>query len=108
MVSSSPEDVSTSSEPPLVLTCAIAQSRPRSESADPSYAKANPTNEFFASLVPITTYRPAYAVYPRISNEIQVATEAVMTGTSSVQDAAKAYDDQVKSIAGDAVMQAAG
>jgi multiple sugar transport system substrate-binding protein len=76
--------------------------------ADPSYTQANPSNEFFASLVPITTYRPAYAVYPRISNEIQVATEAVMTGTSSVQDAAKAYDDQVKSIAGDAVMTAAG
>jgi multiple sugar transport system substrate-binding protein len=76
--------------------------------ADPSYTQANPSNEFFASLVPITTYRPAYAVYPRISNEIQVATEAVMTGTSSVQDAAKAYDDQVRSIAGDAVMTASG
>jgi multiple sugar transport system substrate-binding protein len=76
--------------------------------ADPGYTSANPSNQFFASLVPITTYRPAYAVYPRISNEIQVASEAVMTGTSSPQDAAKAYDDQVRSIAGDAVMTAAG
>ena len=76
--------------------------------SDPSYLAANPTNEFFASLVPITTYRPAYAVYPRISNEIQVATESVVTGTADVPTAANTYNDQVKSIAGDAVMTAAG
>jgi multiple sugar transport system substrate-binding protein len=77
-------------------------------SSDPKYVSANPTNTFFASLVPITTYRPAYAVYPRISNEIQVATESVMTGSASVEAAAKQYDDQVKSIAGKAVMTASG
>jgi multiple sugar transport system substrate-binding protein len=76
--------------------------------SDPSYLAANPTNEFFASLVPITTYRPAYAVYPRISNEIQVATESVVTGTADVPTAANTYTEQVKSIAGDAVMTAAG
>jgi multiple sugar transport system substrate-binding protein len=75
---------------------------------DASYKSANPTNEFFASLVPITTYRPAYAVYPRISNEIQVATESVVTGTADPATAAKTYDEQVKGIAGDAVMTAAG
>jgi multiple sugar transport system substrate-binding protein len=58
--------------------------------------------------VPITHYRPAYAVYPRISNEIQVATESVVTGTSDVPTAANTYNDQVKSIAGDAVMTATG
>ncbi|MCO1658593.1 ABC transporter substrate-binding protein [Pseudonocardia humida] len=72
---------------------------------DPSYLQANPTNEFFASLVPITTYRPAYAVYPRISNEIQVATETVITG-GDVAAAAQAYDEQVRAIAGDAVQPA--
>ena len=72
---------------------------------DPSYLQANPTNEFFASLVPITTYRPAYAVYPRISNEIQVATETVITG-GDVAAAAAAYDEQVRAIAGDAVQPA--
>lgn len=76
--------------------------------ADPSYAEANPTNEFFASLVPDTKYRPAYAVYPRISNEIQVATEKVMTGQASPEEAAAAYDEQVRSIAGDAVTAASG
>ena len=76
--------------------------------ADPSYAAANPSNEFFASLVPITTYRPAYAVYPRVSNEIQVATESVITGSADVAAAATQYDNQVRSIAGDAVVAAAG
>lgn len=75
---------------------------------DPSYVAANPTNEFFSSLVPITTYRPAYAVYPRVSNEIQVATESVITGTADPAAAAKTFDEQVKTIAGDAVMTAAG
>jgi multiple sugar transport system substrate-binding protein len=77
-------------------------------SADPSYAAANPSNEFFASLVPITNYRPAYSQYPRVSKEIQVATESVITGKADVAGAAQHYDDQVKAIAGDAVIVAAG
>lgn len=76
--------------------------------ADPAYTSANPTNEFFASLVPITHYRPAYPLYPRISNEIQVATESVITGTADVATAARNYDNQVKVIAGDAVRTASG
>jgi multiple sugar transport system substrate-binding protein len=73
---------------------------------DPKYKNANPTNGFFSSLVPITTYRPAYAVYPRVSNEIQVASEAVVTGQADPNAAAAAYDAQLKSIAGDAVKTA--
>jgi multiple sugar transport system substrate-binding protein len=71
--------------------------------SDPKYKSANPTNTFFSGLVPITHYRPAYAVYPRVSNEIQVATEAVVTGQADVDAAAATYDAQLKSIAGDAV-----
>lgn len=73
---------------------------------DPSYLSANPTNEFFAGLVPVTKYRPAYAVYPRISSEIQLATEKLITGSATVEQAAQGYDEQVKSIAGDAVQPA--
>jgi len=76
--------------------------------SDPKYLAANPTNEFFASLVPVTHYRPAYALYPRVSSEIQVAMESVMTGTADVAGAAKNYDEQLRTIAGDAVMTAAG
>jgi multiple sugar transport system substrate-binding protein len=50
-------------------------------------------------LVPITQYRPAYSVYPQISQQIQAATEAVVTGTSPAKAAAQ-YDQQVKGIAG--------
>ena len=50
---------------------------------DPTYLAANPTNEFFAGLVPVTNYRPAYAVYPRISSEIQLATEKLITGSAT-------------------------
>jgi len=67
-----------------------------------------PGLDSIASLVPITHYRPAYALYPRISSEIQVAMESVMTGTADVPTAVKTYDERVKGIAGDAVMTAAG
>ena len=74
--------------------------------SDPAFTNANPTNTFFASLVPITQYRPAYSVYPRISQEIQAATESVLTGSATPEKAAAAYDQKVKEIAGKDVMKA--
>ncbi|MGI5130243.1 extracellular solute-binding protein [Pseudonocardia sp. CA-107938] len=73
---------------------------------DQTYLSANPTNGFFASLVDVTKYRPAYAVYPRISAEIQLATEKLITGSATVEQAAQGYDEQVKSIAGNDVQPA--
>jgi multiple sugar transport system substrate-binding protein len=58
--------------------------------------------------VPITTYRPAYSVYPRISKEIQAATESIVTGSASPEEAAKKYDEQLKGIAGDDITSASG
>jgi multiple sugar transport system substrate-binding protein len=69
--------------------------------ADPSYQKANAKTPVFSEVVKVTKYRPAYAEYPRISNEIQVAMESVMAGQASPQDAARQYDDAVKGIVGD-------
>ncbi|MBT0773988.1 extracellular solute-binding protein [Kineosporia sp. J2-2] len=74
--------------------------------ADPEFVAANPTNEFFAGLVENTQYRPAYAVYPRISTAIQQATEAVCTGDRTPQQAAADYDDAVRDVAGDDVIEA--
>ena len=68
--------------------------------ADPSYAKANPTSEFFSSLVAVTKFRPATPDYSKISNGIQVAMESVMTGQQSPAEAAKAYDETVVGIVG--------
>lgn len=75
--------------------------------ADPSYTKANPSFQFFSQLVDVTHFRPATEDYSQISNAIQVAMEAVMTGQSSVADAAAAYDQAVIKIVGQDKTQAA-
>ncbi|RKS80465.1 multiple sugar transport system substrate-binding protein [Motilibacter peucedani] len=69
--------------------------------ADASYTAANSKAPVFSEVVAVTKYRPAYPEYPQISNQIQVAMESVMTGQSSPEDAAKAYDESVKGIVGD-------
>lgn len=67
--------------------------------ADPAYSQGNPSLPFFTDLVKVTHFRPAYPLYPRISDSIQTAMETVMTG-GSVDSAAKAYANQIKVIAG--------
>jgi len=68
--------------------------------ATPEYQKANAQTPVFSEVVKATKYRPAYAEYPRISNAIQVAMEAVMTGQASPEEAAKTYDEAVKQVVG--------
>ena len=68
--------------------------------ADPKYLATNPTTGFFTNLVKVTHYRPAYPVYPQISDQIQVAMESVMTSQSSPTAAMSALAQQVNGIAG--------
>jgi multiple sugar transport system substrate-binding protein len=68
--------------------------------ADPKYLAANPTLGFFTNLVKVTHFRPAYPVYPQISDQIQVAMESVMTGQSSPSSAMAGLASQVSGIAG--------
>jgi multiple sugar transport system substrate-binding protein len=68
---------------------------------DPEYTKSNPTTEFFTDLVDVTHFRPATSDYPKVSNEIMVAMEAVMTGQQTPEEAAAAYDEAVAGIVGD-------
>lgn len=68
---------------------------------DPEYTKTNPTTAFFTDLVDVTNFRPATSDYPKVSNEIMVAMEAVMTGQQTPQEAAAAYDEAVAGIVGD-------
>ena len=68
--------------------------------ADPKYLATNPTTGFFTNLVKVTHYRPAYPVYPQISDQIQVAMESVMTNQSSPSAAEAALTQQVNGIAG--------
>ena len=47
-----------------------------------------------------THFRPSVTEYTKISSEVQKATENVITGQMSVDEAAKAYDDAVINIVG--------
>jgi multiple sugar transport system substrate-binding protein len=67
----------------------------------PEYVDSNPTFEFFSSLVADTHFRPATSDYAKISNEITVAMEAVMTGQQTPEEAAKAYDEAITGIVGE-------
>jgi multiple sugar transport system substrate-binding protein len=68
--------------------------------SDTTYKNSSESTQFFTDLVSVTVYRPAFAEYPKVSNEIITAMEAVMTGQSSPDDAAKNYDEAVESIVG--------
>ncbi|MCP9000803.1 extracellular solute-binding protein [Pseudarthrobacter sp. RMG13] len=70
--------------------------------ADAGYQAANPFVKDVSELVSVTHYRPATADYPRISAAVQEATEAVITGAKSPEQAAADYDTAVKGIVGEA------
>ncbi len=91
-----------SKENALEYNIANSQIAVRSDVAsDPAYLEANPFIGFFTDLVRYTHFRPATADYPQISAEIQAATEAVMTGQMSPEEAAAAYDEAVVGIVGE-------
>ena len=68
---------------------------------DPAYKDSDPFTPFFTSLVKYTHFRPAYADYPKVSDAIQTAMEAVMTNQSSVSSALSTFASTVKSDLGD-------
>ena len=70
-------------------------------SEDAAYQDANPSFGFFSKIVEFTHFRPATSDYGKISNEITVAMEAVMTGQQSPEDAAAAYDEALTGIVGE-------
>ncbi|MFD7408030.1 extracellular solute-binding protein [Streptomyces sp. NPDC059866] len=73
--------------------------------ADPAYVQAQPGIKFFTDLVATTHYRPAYPAYPKVSTAIQEAMEGVTTGDVSVEEAAKAYDEELKSATDNQVIE---
>lgn len=59
------------------------------------------------TLLPLTTVRPQLPAYPEVSFEAQLATERVVSGDMSPDEAAQAYSDAVTELAGeDNVMSA--
>lgn len=73
--------------------------------ADPAYVDAQPGIKFFTDLVATTHYRPAYPAYPKVSTAIQEAMEGVTTGDMSVEEAAKAYDEELRSATDNQVIE---
>lgn len=79
-----------------------AQIAVRSDVAkEPTYLEANPFIAQISESVAVTHFRPANSDYPKISVAAQDATEAVITGQATPEEAAKAYDDAVKEIVGE-------
>ena len=74
---------------------------------DPAYTAANPSFQFFSSLMAVTHFRPATPDYPQISQNIQVACESVATGQATPEQAAKTYDEALVRIVGQDKTQAA-
>ncbi|MEV7087906.1 ABC transporter substrate-binding protein [Streptomyces sp. NPDC093085] len=71
--------------------------------ADPRYLKSMPGIQFFTKLVEFTHYRPALPVYPQVSTAIGEAMETVTTGNGTPAQAAKAYDEQLRTLTDGAV-----
>lgn len=67
---------------------------------DERYRTYSPTAEFFTSLLEGAYYRPTLPAYPEVSSAIQQAMESVMTFSQSPQEAAAAYDAEVRDIVG--------
>jgi multiple sugar transport system substrate-binding protein len=58
-------------------------------------------------VLPLTAFRPGFAVYPQVSQALQQATLDVVSG-KSVADAAAAYQQTVVGLAGGADKVASG
>ncbi|MET9710634.1 extracellular solute-binding protein [Nocardiopsis alba] len=67
---------------------------------DPDFLEESPMAERFAALVDVTGFRPAYSEYPRVSLAIQEATESVMLGETTPEEAALTYTRELESIVG--------
>jgi len=85
----------------LKFTVASSQIAVRTDvAADAGYQSANPFVKDVSSLVSVTRFRPATSDYPRISAAVQEATEAVITGKRTPEQAAADYDAAVAGIVG--------
>lgn len=81
-----------------------AQIATRSDVAsDKRYLRSMPGTKFFTERVRHSHYRPKGPVYPQVSTAIAEAMESVTTGDTTVRQATKAYNAQLKSIANGAV-----
>jgi len=69
-------------------------------SGDSAYTAANPSSAIFSSFVPFTHFRPAFANYPKLSDEIQLITGQIMTGQITPAAGVAAYNKYLVSVVG--------
>lgn len=67
----------------------------------PEYLEANPFVADVSAVLDVTHYRPATSNYAEISTAVQEATEAVITGGATPEEAAATYDETLTSIVGE-------
>ncbi|MFJ6280470.1 extracellular solute-binding protein [Arthrobacter subterraneus] len=86
----------------LQYTVDNSQIAVRTDIADaPEYLEANPFVEDVSAVLDVTNYRPATSNYAEISTAVQEATEAVITGGATPEEAAATYDEALKAIVGE-------
>ncbi|MDA2803020.1 extracellular solute-binding protein [Nocardiopsis suaedae] len=64
------------------------------------YQERSPIVPEANELVDVTHFRPAYGEYPRVSQAVQQATESVLLGDATPEEAAAAYDRELEEIVG--------
>lgn len=69
-------------------------------SADLEYLKDQYYRGLMSSYIDFTNFRPANENYPKVSQQIQMAVESVVTGKATAKKAAEVYAVAVKKIAG--------
>lgn len=67
---------------------------------DDAYLSYNPTFAFFSELVQYTHFRPTTPDYSQITSALQQATESVITGEATPEEASAAYDAALTKIVG--------
>jgi multiple sugar transport system substrate-binding protein len=80
---------------------AVANISPRKDVVGVSSYANVPLNSFFTSMLKFTQFRPAFPEYPRVSNQVDVAMENVMSGMKPA-DAMSSYAQAVTGIVGKA------
>jgi multiple sugar transport system substrate-binding protein len=78
---------------------ADGQIAPRKDVVKTKAYSSVPLNTFYTSMLSFTQFRPAFPEYPRISNQIDLAMENVMTGQKPA-DAMASYAAAVTGIVG--------
>jgi multiple sugar transport system substrate-binding protein len=73
---------------------------PRLRARDDVPVPGDPVMTELSKLLPLTVVRPALPIYPEVSHAAQVATERVVTGEMTPQQALEAYTREITDLAG--------